>query len=343
MKMIPVPLAMTGLTVAILLVTSIGTAAANNSGGAVTYAWSDVTSQLSDPSLFTTNIAWDPAGYDMAIVSTATAVGTYALEGDHWVNLHVRTPICTGIVPMLVYDESDGYMLLIDAEAVGCGAGSGDSPSTAGHALVQLWRFQEGFGWVHIETVTGPRLPADCISDVGCSPGAVYDVSDGYVLLYGPFTYGRNLSVQTWSYHAGSWTELPGSGPYHGSAVMTYDPNLGKVLLAGYGWWTYQAGKWKQIFPANRPPAAEVFQFNYDPGLQSLVASTFNSNPNDAPGPYMYLWEDGSKGFTNISSETVNSDFECASTEANVPPASYDPLVRGLVCEGYYDGVWKFA
>jgi len=333
---------LSGLVVVVVLSTSMGNALASN-GGSTTFAWSVLNSQISNPSLFSTNLAWDPAGYEMAVVSGASGYGTYALENNHWVNLQVQTPICTGIAPMLVDDESDGYMLLVDALAVGCGAQSVTSLSTPGHALVQLWRFQEGTGWIHINTPTGPRLPADCLAFPGeCSPGAVYDVSDGYVLLYGGFTDGRNSSVQTWSYHAGSWTELSGSGPFRGVAVMTYDPNLGKVLLVGTGWWTYHSGTWRQIFPANRPVANQVYQYNYDPKLHALVVSAFSANPSDPQGPYMYLWKDGGKGFTNITSETVNADFECI-FYGNIPLPTYDPLVSALVCVGYSGGVWKFA
>ncbi|MFZ1023176.1 MAG: hypothetical protein WAN87_03475 [Thermoplasmata archaeon] len=332
---------LSGFVVIALLMTSVGNTLANDGSG-TSYGWSVLSPKISDPSLFSTNLAWDPAGYEMAVVTGPSGYGTYALEGNGWVNLHVRTPVCTGVAPMLVDDESDGYMLLIDAFAVGCGTQSADSPSEAGHALVQLWRFQEGFGWDHINTPTGPRLPADCLSDVACSPGAVYDVSDGYVLLYGGFSDGRNFSVQTWSYHAGAWTEISGSAPFRGSAVMTYDPNLGKVLLVGYGWWTYHAGAWKQIFPVDRPVLNQVYQYNYDPKLQALMVSASSSYPSNSQNSYMYLWKDGSKGFTNITSETVNADFECI-FYGNVALPTYDPLVHGLVCEGYSGGVWKFA
>jgi len=123
---------------------------------------------------------------------------------------------------------------------------------------------------------------------------------------------------------------------------MTYDPNLGKVLLVGTGWWTYHSGTWRQIFPANRPVANQVYQYNYDPKLHALVVSAFSANPSDPQGPYMYLWKDGGKGFTNITSETVNADFECI-FYGNIPLPTYDPLVSALVCVGYSGGVWKFA
>jgi len=95
---------------------------------------------------------------------------------------------------------------------------------------------------------------------VSCSPGprylgsAVYDASDGYVLLYGGHDGG--LLSDTWKYQDGTWSEVcssctPGARYL---ASMVYDAADGYVLLyGGYNGgnlgdtWEYMGGTWKEV------------------------------------------------------------------------------------------------
>jgi PKD domain len=100
---------------------------------------------------------------------------------------------------------------------------------------------------------------------VGTSPSArigaamAYDVSDGYVLLFGGSALGHPLD-DTWTYSNGTWTNLTssvtGSPPALALASMAYDPSTSKVVLFGGenassvysgSTWTYHAKVWTNV------------------------------------------------------------------------------------------------
>ncbi|MGI0053249.1 MAG: hypothetical protein ACREC5_00905 [Thermoplasmata archaeon] len=136
-----------------------------------------------------------------------------------------------------------------------------------------------GPGWVepNISRAPTPRVDAQM----------VYDASDGYVLLYG----GSNESTappvcqdgcarsdsDTWTYLAGTWTELPIPGPSPRSGEsMVYDATDGVVLLFGGeldcgnvscpisgDTWSYHHGAWKEL-AIGGPPARLDAPIAYD-------------------------------------------------------------------------------
>jgi hypothetical protein len=85
-----------------------------------------------------------------------------------------------------------------------------------------------------------------------------YDKADGYVLLFGGLNYSKSLYNQTWSYHAGTWTQLhpKHSPPPRYDGMMAYDSRDKVVLLFGgvgpggtfyNDTWIFSGGQWTDI------------------------------------------------------------------------------------------------
>jgi len=85
-----------------------------------------------------------------------------------------------------------------------------------------------------------------------------FDVSDGYVLLYGGYT-GTVVLSDTWTFFNGTWTNITasvtGHPPADTYASLAFDPSTSKVILFGgvtlsgdlAQTWTYHAKTWTNI------------------------------------------------------------------------------------------------
>jgi hypothetical protein len=174
---------------------------------------------------------------------------------------------------MMVYDLSDGYVLLFGG--LGCSIGS-----TCSHSILQdTWKFAGG-QWTQLFPSTSPGVRQDAMM--------VYDVANGYVLLFGGYgcSTGSGCTVgylqDTWTFVGGQWSQLsptvsPGTRE---NAVMVYDAGDTYVLLSG-GWgcstgsgctatmlsdtWTFLNGAWTSITPSTYPGARDDAQAAYDP------------------------------------------------------------------------------
>lgn len=110
-----------------------------------------------------------------------------------------------------------------------------------------------------------------------------YDSADQYVLLFGdPILPSASAPPQTWTYHAGNWSEVSTNGRNPSSCVssaVSDDPADGYVVyLAGTSLangsacpsagetWTYHAGAWAEFSPAQSPPARSSASFTNDSG-----------------------------------------------------------------------------
>ncbi|MGI0129368.1 MAG: hypothetical protein ACREEC_04340 [Thermoplasmata archaeon] len=300
------------------------------------YAWKEISHEGNINIAYSNNVYDPEVGTEVMLASpyTSNNISTFALENGKWVNLHVNTPqnagYCAGFSgPMLVYDTSDRYLLLVDAFHPYCG----DEPSaTAGASShVMLWKF-EGMRWSFIPTAGGPLV------SYRSSPLVLYDLSDGYILFA-----GGDQPAQDWSYQGGVWNKLP-AAPVTVDNPILYDSAIGKVLMISSGYWTFHAGTWARIFPADRPNANEATSAGYDPHLQALWVQI--SIPNALYGDW--LWKDGESGFVNITAQTQNPFLVCdaAATALNL---NYDPTLKALVCQGSPEnggsgyGLWEFT
>lgn len=139
----------------------------------------------------------------------------------------------------------------------------------------------EAGNWTTLATTGTSPGPLD-------GPALAYDVADGYVVMYGglasysPFSY-TNL---TYVYSGGAWSSshLNPTPPPRLAASMTYDPDLGGVVLfGGYNnsdptggtllndLWLYKGGSWSRLPDAAAPSVRTWASIAYDPPLREIV------------------------------------------------------------------------
>lgn len=228
-------------------------------------AWTNLTAP--DPGIRTNAaLAYDAADGYLVLFGGQGYNG--ALRGDTWTYAKgVWTNISPAQSPSaresagMAYDAADGYLLLF----------GGDNRSGS---LGDSWEFTAG-AWTQ---VTPTRSPSNRTAGQ-----MVYDGYDGYVLLFGGWP--TNLYPDTWTYHAGSWTNRTGSLTQAPPAVATnplvYDGLDQYVLLFGTyqtpgsqnTWtqtqnqsWTFAGGKWTNITGRSLliPPAVNDASLAYD-------------------------------------------------------------------------------
>ena len=180
----------------------------------------------------------------------------------------------------MTWDAADGYVLLYGG--IGCGLTCKE---------VDTWSFSNGI-WTNLTaTTTGSPLFVYLA-------GMAFDPSTGKVILFGGYQAGSVDSDYTWSYHAGTWTNLSSTvGATPGARVlpaMTTDSTDNEIVMTGgqtpngYNWdtWTFKAGTWTNVTsiagPAGRlilptasddPPEHGVLLFGPQDGGRSPEAT----------------------------------------------------------------------
>jgi hypothetical protein len=202
-----------------------------------------------------------------ARASAARGMGPGAIASPHLASHPSAGPnISFGVV--MTYDAADGYVVAVSLNSTG-------GPLNNTYAPTQLtWKFSGG-NWSLVPTVG--QVPATL------APGLVYDGHDQYVLLYGGRLMDTNASVapvsnQTWSYRAGTWTNLSTAAPFAvdfpnlvydalDEYVVLYDElGLSPINLNGniQTTWTYAGGTWTNITATAGNPPAWFGQMAYD-------------------------------------------------------------------------------
>jgi len=204
--------------------------------------------------MYNMQLAYDAAdGY--LLLFGATGAGpqngteTWTYHGGTWTNLNLTPSPESCMGSIMAYDSFDGYVLYFAAGNFG----SGGQCSSAG----QTWAFNGG-AWTQLHPAASPPVRQ--------SAAMTNDTGDGYMLLFGgACNQGTHLTLcgDTWTYLAGTWTNITGSNapaPRAG-AGLTYDASDGYVLLfGGTAWpesnnypltvtdtWEFKAGVWTQI------------------------------------------------------------------------------------------------
>ncbi|MCI4319175.1 MAG: PKD domain-containing protein [Thermoplasmata archaeon] len=161
------------------------------------------------------------------------------------------------------WDAADGYVLTYGGD------------NNAGTTYNQTWSYVAG-NWSEITTVGSPG-PLD-------GPAMAYDPAIGQVVMYGGLSSYSPVTAPTatFFYSGGTWTNRtisPNPGPLV-SAMMTYDPDLGGVVLFGgavsfsaysNSLWLFKNDSWTKIAATNPPPGRVLSDITYDPNLRELV------------------------------------------------------------------------
>jgi hypothetical protein len=201
---------------------------------------------------------------------------TWAYAGGNWTELHPANSPVSCPSSALAYDSVDHYVVYL-----GGGGWAGGNCSSSG----QTWSFTAGT-WTQLHPATAPPILA--------AASFTNDSHDGYDLLFGGLFDANNTpSSETWSFVAGSWTELsPATSPAaRSSAGLTYDGADGYVLLFGgteanrvvNDTWTYAGGDWTQLHPTSNPIAPWPDGLAYD-ASDGVVVYTSAENLS-YPGP----------------------------------------------------------
>ena len=212
----------------------------------------------------------------------------------------------------MTYDAADHYLLLFGA------TGSGSAPLNG----TETWTYANG-NWSEV-------FPT--ISPVSCTGSSLaYDPADGYVVYFAGPTLGAATcpsAGETWTYHAGAWTELHPTvvPPMRTDAAFANDSVDGYLVLFGgdsYGralndTWTFVHGVWTNITTPDSPSARTSSGMTFD----------FNAG-------YLLLW-----GGTTANGEPANDTWSFLDgtwTElhpANSPPTGYPDGLMYDVADG---------
>ncbi len=197
------------------------------------------------PGSYTFQVTGSPVG---ATASAATTVTVNVSTLGPWTNITPSTGPSSRAGASMVYDATDGYVVLF---------GGGTSATVSSTVVIgDTWKYLGG-SWTNITSSTGPS------SRIGAS--MVYDVVDGYVILFGGYN-GSTYLRDTWKFLAGSWTNS-----------MAYDAADGYVVVFGGqtvtntgstpsgDTWRFLSGSWTNITSSGGPSPRAVASMAYDP------------------------------------------------------------------------------
>jgi galactose oxidase-like protein len=259
---------------------------------------------------------------------------TWTFHSSVWANRTSPPPPPARMEASMVYDGSDGYVLLF--------GGYSFSPGSNGNILGDTWTFRGG-NWTDL-TATLKSTPSP-----RAGAAIAYDARDGYVVLFG----GESISCKggpnpsfpvcgdTWEFVNGSWALLhPAQAPSNRSnAGFIFDTALDEMILAGgsneYGLndtWAFRAGTWSNLTSdlAGSHPTAPFAQlsFTYDAFLG--VAILFGGYVASAPYSPNQTWEFNGTAWLNVTKPAGSTaPSEVAGSLAYDPTYGFDVFFGG--------------
>ncbi len=303
------------------------------------------------------------AGGNFGSGSCSSAGQTWKFSGGTWTQLFPATSPSPRLAASFTNDSADGYDVLFGGACVQ-GAHLGLCGDT--------WKYVGG-SWTNITSLStvhpSPRAGA----------GMTFDVSDGYVLLFGgtawPLNIGEPLTMtDTWVFSAGTWAQVPINGTLCGGPSqplcypnappgmyndgLTYDASDGSVLYTcahdngSGGWpeiyWSYHGGVWTNLndwslYQVNWLPSNRVAEgLAYDWGDQySVLFGGVRTNWALLNDTWTYHADE----WTNRTNNPSGAVF--ASASANVT-SGVAPLTVGFSGSatggtGPYNYTWSFG
>jgi hypothetical protein len=254
--------------------------------------WKNITGSLAvlPPARANTSLAYDPNvggvvlfGGTCAVVYTCLFNDTWAFAHGAWENLTAAAPNATNTpgarqAESLAFDATPGSGLVL----FGGWSYSGGCPSTGSTGICKdTWVFNQS--WSEVTTTTAPtgRYEAPMTWDPNLGADLLFGGISCFTFPPCPLTSGSTYLGDTWSYAAGTWTDLTPSSPNatntppaRTGAALAFDPTAGgSVLVAGRTatrWltdtWVYAGGAWTNL-SLNGPA---------QPAPQFLAAATYD-------------------------------------------------------------------
>jgi hypothetical protein len=237
--------------------------------------WTNITRGLQPSTRYGESIAYDAqdrfvvlfGGWLDQLAAYPIALSdTWELLNGTWAPLNPALHPSARGGPSLVYDGSDGYLVLFGGEGY-------DVPGQHFISDNDTWTFSAG-AWTNMTQRVG-TAPATW------SPTLTYDALDGYVLLL----VRNGATVETWTYGTGRWTDLSATGGVHGSppllainggtaqepamAALAFDSSAGYAILYP-GWangtvYLYRSGTWSTVDTLLAPPGRAIPTIVDDP------------------------------------------------------------------------------
>ncbi|MFI5414189.1 MAG: kelch repeat-containing protein [Candidatus Lutacidiplasmatales archaeon] len=190
----------------------------------------------------------------------------------------------------------------------------GGIPSGGG-ALRTTWTFANG-SW---KPGTPHSLTATNSPSARWGAALAYDASDGYVLLFGGRSIQGGLLNDTWTFSAGTWTNVTNSTagvapPGRANASIAYDPAVSAVVLFGgrsptslfNDTWEYHAARWTSVgavnpTPANTPAHRSGASLAYLSSANALVLFGGTGFQSGTYAPLSDTWLFQTTGWQSIS------------------------------------------
>lgn len=220
----------------------------------------------------------------LAPTSLCSPVQLWKFQAEHWSYQPARDPPPTSdgdASPGLVYDASDGYVILYSGDFGRCDC-----------YVNEMVGYHAG-AWHRLA-----NIPLEMEFPGGGSsiePLLVYDPGLGKIVDFGNFGGGGG-ALQDWTYHTGKWEPLHITNRlYPASFVdLAYDPAIPGLLVtgitSGYFTWLWKDGATGFVNITSRIVNPDVGCLGpvYDPGLSALVCLSTQTTSYNAPWA---LWE----------------------------------------------------
>jgi hypothetical protein len=246
------------------------------------------------------------SGASSIVCSAADSAPSSSLSSGHWTNLTTQViPAPTERQTAMVWDAADGYALLFGGFIQIYG-------EQQYYGVSDTWTYLNGV-WTNItSTVIGGTPPN------GVNPILAYDPFESEVVLFGG---ADDVSLddlsQTWTYHAGEWTNITSTAgaPPYARAASLFAADLADQQMVLWGGlsqnatrqrvyaqsdtWIFKDNTWSNVTSevSGSPPALIYVTGAYDPAESGIVllGTTY-------PAPYAsetYLYSAGK--WTNLS------------------------------------------
>jgi PKD repeat protein len=230
-------------------------------------------------------------GVSVPVPTDPTSLAAYTYHAGVWAALSPTLSVWAGSQtpedcggPQLVYDSTDGYVVLYVPLCWG-----GDPGYLGYHPISQTWAYRAG-AWTNETSAAAPTVEQGALSDEPSTGGIVmfggYDMNLEEYTDQGATIWG--LENYTWVYQAGHWTnltlDLSGAPLPRSNAGMTYDTALSEVILYGgvdypatshnltyADMWAFSDGRWVNLSWPSAPGPRFMQGFVYDPAFTGIV------------------------------------------------------------------------
>jgi hypothetical protein len=243
--------------------------------------WTELHPSTSPAARFAAGMTYDGADQYVVLFGGGSAAGylndTWSFHAGKWTQ--VISPSVPGgrELPGMTYDAADGYVVLFG------GTGFPVPGSPVVDDLNDTWLFQGGqwTEWVPPNCKTCAPNPSGREA-----PSMAYDPVDGYVLMFGgqnDTPVAKSLN-DTWTFLAGTWTNITVPKAVvpsvRADAQLVYDDTDGYMLLVGGvravgtalgDTWSFLAGTWTLLSPANAPAPDYLASMAFDAQDSTVV------------------------------------------------------------------------